>query len=71
MWRTLSALLIILFITAVYLYIFPTLTLIYIAVVLLHAGLATRNFGWHADHSYVQHDRTIVNLKTAGDEEAG
>ena len=38
-WRKLSFLVIVLFISAIYLYIFPSPTLIYIAIVLLHAAL--------------------------------
>ncbi len=38
-WRKLSVLIILLFVSAVYLYIFPSPTLNYIAIVLLHAGL--------------------------------
>src|SRR5437588_215693 len=38
-WRTLSLLVVVLFISALYLYVFPSPTLIYIGVVLLHAGI--------------------------------
>ncbi|HLQ50094.1 MAG TPA: tetratricopeptide repeat protein [Terriglobales bacterium] len=38
-WRKLSVLITLLFVTAIYLYIFPSPTLTYIAIVLLHAGL--------------------------------
>src|SRR5436309_9300495 len=38
-WRTLSLLVVVLFISALYLYVFPSPTLIYIGVVLLHAGV--------------------------------
>jgi tetratricopeptide (TPR) repeat protein len=38
-WRTLSLLLILLFVSALYLYVFPSPTLTYIGVVLLHAGI--------------------------------
>ena len=38
-WQFLAALVIALFITAIYLFIFPAPTLIYVGAVLLHAGL--------------------------------
>src|SRR5215475_15437993 len=37
-WRKLSVLVVLLFATAVYLYVFPSPTLTYVAAVLLHAG---------------------------------
>jgi tetratricopeptide (TPR) repeat protein len=38
-WRKLSVLVVLLFVTAVYLYVFPSPTLTYVAAVLLHAGI--------------------------------